>query len=228
MDGTGERDTINASVGLRVANWQDALAFIAFHTEDSTGSAGGMDDLFDRIFVSSEFSDGNGIEYNPGSLTVFGNNGMEQENESITRDGPISVFVASPTATAVNIDSAVQFQTGNSGLACVPGSLSTGAELVATYPAVHHAPDGTDLPDGTLDEIVLHRDAIRTAILNALNTDGKIRLIVVPDHPATAATYSGNTNSSYSGPTLQGLYDTNGSRAGKSKIQQKNRLKVGR
>ncbi len=330
LSAAGALETINAPVGLRVANWNDSLAFHPFHTEDATGLAGGLDDLFDRLLTSSEFMDGSGIEYNPGTLTVFGNNGTHllngglmtgsgaaavqanlisisdhlpvfadfdwgvtrttpaiflsneavdnwtvrptgprsggngtnffhvfgsgngnaasfgvldfdlagilstfevatrieeirlaliQDNGASTHDGPISIFVASAAATNILINSGIQFVSGNDGLDCVPSGLPNGAELAATFPGVHHGIDGNVLPDGTLEEIVLNYDTIRTAIINALNTGGKIRLIVVPNHPGTAVTYAGNTNGSFAGPSINGLYDSNGSRHGEIRNQ---------
>ena len=314
----GARDTINAPLGLRTAKWNNSIAFHPFHTQDTTGTNGGMDDRFDLLLVTQALMDGIGIEYNPSSLTAFGNNGthtfnsnimsgsggfpvqgslmsisdhlplfadfdwgvvrttpdifmsdiavnnytvrpsgprtgnsgtsffniegsdngtfasfgvvdfdmagivgtdlivtrikeitlgLVQENASFTTDGPLSVYVASPTAANVTIDSSIQYQSGNNKLDCVPAVLSSGAELAATFPGVHHSPTGADLPDGTFDEIVLYREAIQTAMINALNDDGKFRLIIVPDHKDTAATYAGNTNGTFSGPTISGLYD---------------------
>ncbi len=318
----GVRDTINAPLGLRAAKWNNSIAFHPFHSQDTTGLNGGMDDRFDLFLLNSGFMDQRGIEFNPASLTTFGNNGTHalnsnimtgsgassvqdslvaisdhlpvfadfdwgvvrsipdtmmmdeaannytvrqtgpvtggngtslfqvegssngnfssfgvidfdmsgvlavetiasrieeislgllQDNESFTRDGPVSVYVTSAAAAGVTINSSIQFQSGNNRIDCVPAILSNGAELAATYPAVHHSPTGSDLPDGTNDEVVLNRDAIRTAMLNALNNDGSFRLIVVPDHASTTATYAGNTNGSFSGPTITGLYDTSNS-----------------
>ena len=42
-----------------------------------------------------------------------------------------------------------------------------------------------------------------TALLSALNSGGTLRLIVTPDDAATAATYTGYTNTTYPGPTLE-------------------------
>ncbi|MEM7454433.1 MAG: endonuclease/exonuclease/phosphatase family protein [Planctomycetota bacterium] len=137
---------------------------------------------------------------------------FEQVNQSFTRDGPVGIYIASPAASNVTINSSVQFQSGNNGLACVPASLSVGAELITTYPSVHHFPSGSDLPDGTLDRIALPRDTLRAYVNNGMNFGSNVRLILVPVHPATAATYAGESNTSFNGPFLSGMFDSDSGR----------------
>jgi hypothetical protein len=41
-----------------------------------------------------------------------------------------------------------------------------------------------------------------TALLNAINTHGTLRLVVTPDAATTAATWAGFTNTSFAAPTI--------------------------
>lgn len=120
---------------------------------------------------------------------------IRQSNAAFSANGPVSVFVASPAATKIPIDSSIQYQMGQNGLACVPPILSLGAERAATYAAVHRSNSGATLPAGTLDRIVLYGDAIEQALAGAINGDGLLRLLITPDQAATAATYAGFTSS---------------------------------
>lgn len=46
-------------------------------------TGGGLDDRFDFILPSTDFADGSGAEYRPGSFRVFGNNGSVPKNSNI-------------------------------------------------------------------------------------------------------------------------------------------------
>lgn len=123
-----------------------------------------------------------------------------QDNATFTDNGPIGIYLASPTASAIPIDSSIQYQATQNGLASLPAVLSTGAAKVATYAAVHV--DGGNLPDGTLDPIALFGSEIEVAVADALNNNGSLRFLIVPDHLATAATFAG-FNSVLGSPNLQ-------------------------
>ena len=123
-----------------------------------------------------------------------------QDNAPFTDNGPIGIYLASPAATQLTIDSSIQYQTTQNGLASLPTALSNGAVKVATYAAVHR--DGPLLPDGTLDPVALFGSEIELAVADALNNDGMLRFLITPDHPATAATFAGFT-SALGVPNLQ-------------------------
>lgn len=326
----GLGETLNAPFGFRDDDWNNSIAFQPFHTQDSTGTFGGMDDRFDLMLITPSLLDHMGIEYQPGSLTTFGNNGthnlngsifsgsggagvqnelvdfsdhlpvfadfrwclfggdspnqlmieatdnftvrtsgprtgsagssefqvegsdngnfacfgvldfdlssvlasghvggkiqdasldLRQLNASFTNDGPVSIYLASPAATGVVINSGIQYQGGNDGLDCLPSSLSAGAQKLCTIPAIHHNTSGGDLPDGTLDQFGLYDEPIKWAITDSMLDLGNVRLLVVPEHPDTAATYAGNTDGNYAGPTLSGLYQAIASRPSQTPIR---------
>jgi hypothetical protein len=123
-----------------------------------------------------------------------------QDNEFFTDGGAYSVFVTSAAAASVPIDGSIQYQPGQNGLACVPASISTGAEKVATYAGVHEV-SGNALPDGTPDPIALYGAPIIDAIAEAIESDSNLRLILVPDQSTTAATFTGFT-SGFGAPSL--------------------------
>ena len=133
---------------------------------------------------------------------------LVQDNESFTDDGPISVYVASSAAAAVNINSSIRYQSGRNGIDCVPSVLSDDAVRSCVFPSVHHTVNNVNLPDGSSDDVMLYGDAIRTALTVAMSEGGSVRLIVVPEHPQTAATFAGFNNASFSGPTISALFDT--------------------
>lgn len=312
--GGGLQDTLNAPFGLRIADWNEEVAYHPFHSQETTGGFGGMDDRFDFQLVTDSCLDDTGFEYIPGSVSVLGNNGthtlngglmsgtgaaaiqnvlvgysdhlpvfadfqygvsqttpplmlnietdanytvqpggprtgssgtsfvniegdgngnfasfavldfdlapvltdevadrlknagltLEQANAGFSQDGPYSVYVAGAAATNVVIDSSIQYQSGNNGLDSLPASLRQGAMKLTTFPGVHRTTSGGLLPDGTVDVVGLYGEAIEMAILEAINSDGILRLLIVPDHDSTAATFSGNTNTSWMGPVLFG------------------------
>ena len=125
---------------------------------------------------------------------------MIQDNEFFTDGGPVRVYLASPAATMIPIDSAVQYQSGQNGIACVPTNLSAGAVKVATYAGIHDI-NGTFLPDGTEDPFGLYGDEVNQAVADALNQGGTLRLLAVPVTSNTAATYAGFT-SAFGPPSL--------------------------
>lgn len=315
----GGVETINAPFGLRIATWNDNLAFQPFHTQEVTGLLGGLDDRFDVQLISATALDGLGFEYVPGSLSVLGNNGTHtlngslstgngaaavqgnlldfsdhlpvfadyrygataestdsilnvptaanftvqpngprpgasgtnflniegdgngsfasfgvidldlsdvieagvtaenaqeiglellQSNAGFSRNGPYSVYVASAAAAQIPIDQNIVYQVGNNSIDCVPASLSIDAAFIAKYPGVHYSPDGSLLPDGTIDDVALYGPAFATALLDAINSHEVLRLLIVPDQDDTAATFAGSTNAVLAGPTLFGFYSS--------------------
>jgi hypothetical protein len=63
-----------------VGDWHDNAAFKAWHTNDPGAS---MDDRFDLQLISSELTDGVGLDYIPGSYAVIGNNGTHTLGSSL-------------------------------------------------------------------------------------------------------------------------------------------------
>lgn len=61
--------------------WRDDTAFRHLHSQDPGAR---MDDRFDFQFLTSEFTDGAGIDYVPNSFRVFGNNGTHILDNAIT------------------------------------------------------------------------------------------------------------------------------------------------
>ena len=116
---------------------------------------------------------------------------MLQSNAGFSTNGPIGIYITSPAAAEVPIDSAIQYIAGENELNCVPSILSDGAEKVATYASIHRASNGILFGNGTADPIVLYGQSIRQAVLDALAGNGLIRFLIVPDEPDTAATYAG-------------------------------------
>ncbi len=112
-----------------------------------------------------------------------------QDNAPFTDNGPIGIYLASAAAAQVSIDNSIQYQATQNGLASVPSALSDGAVKVATYAAVNV--DGGNLPDGTMDPVGLFGPEIDQAVADALNGAGVLRFLITPDHPQTAATYTG-------------------------------------
>ncbi len=61
--------------------WHDNAGFAPIHTQSTRttsfggGATGGMDDRFDQILTSEEFSDGTGIEELPGTYLAYGQDG---------------------------------------------------------------------------------------------------------------------------------------------------------
>ncbi len=119
---------------------------------------------------------------------------IRQSNAGFSTNGPVSFYLTTPAAAAIPINSSIVYQSGQNELLCVPTVLSTGAERIATYAAVHRSNTGGVFPNGTLDQIVLFGDALEQALTNALNGDGLLRLLAVPDEAATAATWTGFTS----------------------------------
>ena len=113
-----------------------------------------------------------------------------QDNEFFTDGGSVDVYLASPSAVRIPIDSAIQYQSGQNGLASVPASLSSGAVKLATYASVHEL-NGNDLPDGTEDPVGLFGAEINSAIADAISNGATVRLLVVPTIASTASTYTG-------------------------------------
>ena len=313
----GAMETINAPFGLRIANWNNNLAFQPFHSQEITGTVGGIDDRFDMQLGSAATMDDVGFEYVRGSLSVLGNNGTHtlngaitsgngaiavqgnlldfsdhlpvfadyrygamneatdsilnvvalanftvqpagprpgttgtsflniegdgngnfasfgviefdfngviaegvtaenlkdvglellQSNAGFSRNGPYSVYVTSAAAALIPIDADISYQVGNNGIACVPASLANNAIFVTKYPGVHYTPSGSLLPDGTIDDVAFYGPAFETSLLDAINAGGVLRLLIVPEQDDTAATFAGNTNSVWSGPTIFGDY----------------------
>ncbi len=115
---------------------------------------------------------------------------MLQDNENFTDGGPVEIYVATAAASQVPIDGTIQYQSGQNGIDCVPNILSTGAQRVAIYAGVHEL-DGTHLPDGSVDPMALFGAPIDEAVSNALNSNGILRLLLVPAIAQTASTYAG-------------------------------------
>ncbi len=81
---------------VQAGNWHNNSFYAAIHTQSTRttnlsddGSAGGLDDRFDMILYSEAVKDSTGIYYQPGSYTVYGNDG-NHFNKSIN-DGANSV-----------------------------------------------------------------------------------------------------------------------------------------
>ena len=127
---------------------------------------------------------------------------FRQSNASFSRNGPISLYLASSSATDVPINASVQYQTGNNGIDCLPVSLADGAVKLAIYPAVHIDDNGNRLPNGSLESIALYSQSIQDAIRDRINQNGVLRILAVPEQDDTAATYAGITNSTWNGPVL--------------------------
>jgi|WetSurMetagenome_2_1015567.scaffolds.fasta_scaffold47239_2 hypothetical protein len=70
--------------------WNENPAYAIYHTQSTRtrtfggGSAGGLDDRFDLMLLSRTVNTNGGINYIPGSYTVFGNDG-NHFNDSINR-----------------------------------------------------------------------------------------------------------------------------------------------
>ena len=116
---------------------------------------------------------------------------LAQANAGFTQNGPYSVYLCSPTATAFPIDSSIQYQTGFNGIACVPSILANGASRIATYPGIHRFPDGSLYPYRSGVQIECRGDQIGNAIKDAANQNGSIRFLLVPLTDATACTFAG-------------------------------------
>ena len=116
---------------------------------------------------------------------------MLQSNAGFSTNGPVGVYVTTALAAEVPIDSAIQYIVGENELDCVPAVLSDGAQKVATYASIHRASNGVLFGNGTADPIVLYGEAIGQAILDALDGNGLIRFLIVPDEAETAATFAG-------------------------------------
>ena len=119
---------------------------------------------------------------------------MLQSNAGFSTNGPVGVYVANSAATQVPIDSSIQYVAGQNELACVPAALANGAQKVATYASIHRQSNGSLYANGTANPIVLYGPAIGPAIQDALDGNGLLRLLIVPDESGTAATYSGFTS----------------------------------
>ena len=113
-----------------------------------------------------------------------------QDNEFFTDSGPFSVYLASDAAAKLPIDGSIQYQTGQNGIDSVPAVLATGAIKIATYAGVHDN-GATLLPDGTTDNVSLFGSEIQSGIIDALVSNGNLRLLLVPDHPGAAVTFTG-------------------------------------
>ncbi len=160
-----------------------------------------------RVLASSNLTKrrhrrrGNGREFEDVGLELL------QSNAGFSRNGPYSIYITSATAAQIPIAANIVYQVGNNGIACVPASLANNAMFVTKYPGVHYTPSGSLLPDGTIDDVALYGPALKASLLDAiLNAGGVLRLLIVPEQDDTAATFAGNTNSVWSGPTIFGDY----------------------
>ena len=79
LSGNGKaNDPIN-----RLGNWHDNSSFKDVHTQDPTGTLGGMDDRFDFQLITDELLDNIGMDYVDGSYHAFGNYGLHNLNGTI-------------------------------------------------------------------------------------------------------------------------------------------------
>ncbi len=125
--------------------------------------------------------------YNTERVEIF----LSQSNASFTENGPYQIYLCSPAATAVPIDSSIQYVVGNNGIDCVPAILSAGARLVATYPGIHRYPDGSLYPYSSGVIVRLTGPDIGPAFTDATQNNGNIRLLFVPMTDTTACTFAG-------------------------------------
>lgn len=120
-------------------NWvRNSNSFVSLYTQAPLNNpppgfvGGGLDDRFDFILMSTDLSDGSGLEYRPGSYRVFGNNGSIGKN--------IDINIPSNTAlnnTPLNI---TQRQTVLNYLTTVSDHLPVVADF--TFPTPPPPPSG--------------------------------------------------------------------------------------
>ena len=154
---------------------------------------------------------------------------LQQNNDLGPLDGVIGVYLTTAAASEVSIDSAIRYQSRKDGIDSVPVSIAAGAIQLTRYPAIHRSPiSGSPLANGTQDEIVLHGDDLKTVLLNSLSNGGKVRLLIVPEHPDTLSTFATTASSVLVGPQLNALYDIHGSRPESAKVPGAQRPRVNR
>jgi hypothetical protein len=121
---------------------------------------------------------------------------MTQSNATFSMPGPLSIYLTNQNGVDIQPGtSPLTYQGTNNGAASVGPQLSP-LSLVGTgsYAVV---------ANGTVDSYSLNFSGPSlAALLSAMNNDTKLRLVITPDTAATAATYAGNTNTTFAGPTL--------------------------
>ncbi len=121
---------------------------------------------------------------------------LTESNAGFSLNGPMSFYFTA--STGINIQpgtSPAAYQSGNNGLASVGGTFGS-----LTYLG---SGNYTNTSNGTVESFPLSfSGAALTGFVDAINNGTTLRLIVTPDSASTAATYAGNTNFTYAGPTL--------------------------
>jgi hypothetical protein len=121
---------------------------------------------------------------------------MTQSNAAFSMAGPLSIYLTDQTGVDIQPGSSpLTYQGTNNGAASVDTEL---LPITLLGSGVYNV-----IANGTVDSYALtFSGSALTSLLDAINNDTKLRLVVTPDDPATAATYAGFTNFTFAGPTL--------------------------
>ena len=211
--------------GVSPTSYNNSFDVLAFDNETvrpsgpRTGAAG-----TDEFFIegndngsSGQFASFGVLDFDLSGVLAAGQSAGEigdislklfQANAGFTTNGPFSLYLASPAATDVTIDSTIQYQAGNNQLDSVPSVLATGAEYLGTYAHFGRNISGSTFPDNTLDQIGLNGITLKQAVADSLNGLGNVRLLLSPEQGSTAATFAGFGDNTIDGPMLTAEFET--------------------
>lgn len=202
--------------GLTATNYNNSFDVLAFGNDTVRPSGprtgvGGTDEFFVEGDGNGSFASFGVLDFDLSSVLPNGQTAGEigdvslklfQSNAGFTTNGPFSLYLASPSATNITIDSTIQYQSGSNQLDCLPASLAAGAEFLGTYAHFGRNNSGSTFADNTLDQIALNGITLKQAVADSLNGIGNVRLLLTPEQGPTAATFAGFGNSSINGPML--------------------------
>jgi hypothetical protein len=130
---------------------------------------------------------------------------LTQSNAAFSLPGLISVYYTANNTVSIQPavapdPAAVLYQAGG-----VNGAASIDPVLSPTTLLGSGMYDTTGSVDsGKVNTVSLTiTGSVLTGLINAVNSGSKLRLIITPDEPTTAATYAGFGNNTYPGPTLK-------------------------
>jgi len=120
---------------------------------------------------------------------------LTQDNSGFSESGPLSFYLTENTSVDIEPGTSPLFFTGSDGAA------SFGSQLDPNY--FLGSGNYVETSDGTQEVFVLNIPlAANSYAVDLLANGGTLRLIATPDSATTAATYTGFSNSTYAGPTV--------------------------
>ncbi|MEL7449516.1 MAG: endonuclease/exonuclease/phosphatase family protein [Pseudomonadota bacterium] len=120
---------------------------------------------------------------------------LRQSNAGFTTDGRYSVYLTDAVDVDIQAGTSPLTYQGGDGLASVD-PLLTGLEFLAEF-------DFVETASGSTDTVALTPSAGASAqLVAALNAGDAMRLVLVPEESAVAATYAGQNNNSGPAPTF--------------------------